>query len=202
MNLENKSIIERRKSEFNTGDKKEEMIKIISGEWYVSSKENQVIATILGSCVAACIRDSYAKVGGMNHFLLPGEDSSDSKISESARYGLFAMESLINGIIKMGGRKDRFEIKVFGGGNVINNSAMIGSKNAKFVLEFLQKEGLRVISQDLEGNFPRKVLYYPTTGKVMVRRLQRREDMEIVKQEEAFKKTITSKPIESDIELF
>ena len=201
MNLETRSFIERRKGD-SIPTKESEIIKIISGQWHVSAVENQVIATILGSCVAACIRDPRAKIGGMNHFLLPGEDNSESKISDSARYGQFAMESLINGIIKMGGRKDRFEIKVFGGGNVINNSAMIGSKNARFVLDFLQKEGLRVISQDLEGTFPRKVLYYPTTGKVMVRKLQRREDMEIVKQEEAFKKTITNKPIESDIELF
>lgn len=99
-----------------------------------------MLATILGSCVLLCIRDPIAKVGGMNHFLLPGDESADSTVSDSARYGVFAMESLINGIMKAGGRKDRFEIKVFGGGNVINNSARIGSKNAKFIRDFLKKK--------------------------------------------------------------
>lgn len=179
-----------------------DIIKIFSGDWYVSNKPGEMLATILGSCVSACIRDPVARVGGMNHFLLPGDENSDSTMSDSARYGVFAMESLINGILKGGGRKDRFEIKVFGGGNVINNSARIGSKNAKFIREFLKKEGYRITSEDLEGDHPRRLHYFPDTGKVMMRLLRRKEDMVVVEEEARYKKEIVTHPIESNIELF
>jgi chemotaxis protein CheD len=178
------------------------VVKIFSGDWHVSHKGGEMIATILGSCVSACIRDPYAGVGGMNHFLLPGDENSDSQVSESARYGVFAMESLINGILKAGGQKSRFEVKVFGGGNVINNSARIGSKNARFIREFLQKEGFRIASEDLEGDYPRRLHYYPDTGKVMLRHLRRKEDMVVVEEEARYKKAIITKPLVSDIELF
>jgi chemotaxis protein CheD len=178
------------------------IVKIFSGDWYVSTKSGEMLATILGSCVSACIRDPIAKLGGMNHFLLPGDENSDSKTSDSARYGVFAMESLINGILKSGGRKDRFEVKVFGGGNVINNSARIGSKNAQFIRDFLRKESIRIVSEDLEGDYPRRLHYYPDTGKVMMRLLKRKEDMVVVDEEARYKKEIASKPIESNIELF
>jgi len=178
------------------------VIKIISGEWHVSNSPGEMLATILGSCVAACIRDPIAKVGGMNHFLLPGDENTENKVSEAARYGVFAMEQLINGILKLGGRKERFEVKVFGGGNVINNSAKIGSKNAAFIREFLRKEGLQIVSEDLEGDFPRRVNYYPTTGKVMMRRLRRKEDMAVVEEEKIYKSRVSVKPVEGGIELF
>lgn len=183
-------------------DTKEEIdvVKIFSGDWYVTGK-NEMLATILGSCVAACIRDPLTGIGGMNHFLLPG-DENIAGVSDGARYGVFAMESLINGILKKGGRRDRLEIKVFGGGNVINNSARIGSKNAAFIRQFLEREGFSVLSTDLEGEHPRRVHYYPATGKAMVRKLKRREDMVIVQEEARYTNEIASKPIEGGIELF
>lgn len=179
-----------------------DVVKIFSGDWYVSTQGNEMLATILGSCVSACIRDPVAQVGGMNHFLLPGDENTDNRISDSARYGVFAMESLINGILKVGGRKDRFEVKVFGGGNVINNSARIGSKNAKFIRDFLREEGYRIASEDLEGDHPRRLHYFPDTGKVMMRLLKRKEDMVVVEEEARYKKQIITHPIESNIELF
>ncbi len=179
-----------------------DVVKIFSGDWYVSTKKNEMLATILGSCVSACIRDPVARVGGMNHFLLPGDDSIDSKTSDSARYGVFAMESLINGILKAGGQKHRLEVKVFGGGNVINNSARIGSKNAQFIRDFLGKEGFRIASEDLEGDHPRRLHYYPDTGKVMMRLLRRKEDMIVVDEEARYSKQISAKPIGGDVELF
>jgi chemotaxis protein CheD len=178
------------------------VIKIFSGDWYVSTEGGEMLATILGSCVSACIRDPIAGVGGMNHFLLPGDETMTSRTSDAARYGVFAMESLINGILKAGGRKDRLEVKVFGGGNVINNSARIGSKNALFIRTFLRDEGFRIASEDLEGDHPRRVHYYPDTGKVMMRALRRKEDMVVVDEEARYTKQITTKPIEGDIELF
>lgn len=179
-----------------------DIVKIFSGDWYVATKPGEMLATILGSCVSACIRDPVARVGGMNHFLLPGDENTESTVSESARYGVFAMESLINGILKAGGRKDRFEVKVFGGGNVINNSARIGSKNAKFIRDFLRREGYRIASEDLEGDHPRRLHYFPDTGKVMMRLLRRKEDMVVVEEEARYKKAIATQPIENNIELF
>ncbi len=178
------------------------VIKIFAGDYYVSKSADEMISTILGSCVAACIRDPYASVGGMNHFLLPGDGNMDSTNSDAARYGVFAMESLINGIMKEGGRKDRLEIKVFGGGNVTSNTARIGSKNAQFIRDFLHKEGFSKFSEDLEGNSPRRVHYYPVSGKVMVRLLRRAEDMVVVEEEATYKKEIISHPIGGEVELF
>lgn len=176
-------------------------VKLFSGEWYVT-KQNILLSTILGSCVSACIRDPLAGVGGMNHFLLPGNGEQDSKAADAARYGVFAMENLINGILGQGGRKDRLEIKVFGGGNVINNSSQIGSKNAEFIRSFLHKEGLAIASQDLEGDYPRRINYYPQSGKLMMRQLKRREDLYVAEIEKRYSKEISSKPIEGKIELF
>ncbi|MEQ1705084.1 MAG: hypothetical protein ABL867_03825 [Rickettsiales bacterium] len=185
-------------------DSKEKItvVKIFAGDWHVSTSEDEMISTILGSCISACIRDPYIGVGGMNHFLLPSSDEVDSTHSDAARYGLFAMESLINGIMKAGGHKDRLEIKVFGGGNVTNNSARIGSKNAKFIRDFLYNEGFRKFSEDLEGEHPRRVHYYPSTGKVMMRLLRRSEDMVVAEEEAIYERKIISKPIINDIELF
>lgn len=195
-------------SEYFHGDKRfhddrenVDVVKIFAGDWYVSVKPGEMLATILGSCVSACIRDPVLQVGGMNHFLLPGEDM-DNQVGESARYGVFAMESLINGILKAGGQKHRFEVKVFGGGNVINNSAKIGSKNAKFIRDFLKKEGYRITSEDLEGDHPRRLHYYPDSGKVMMRLLRRKEDMVVVEEEDRYKKTISTRPTGGDVELF
>lgn len=187
---------------FHDNEENIDVVKIFAGDWYVSTAGNEMLATILGSCVSACIRDPLARIGGMNHFLLPGEDNVDSQISDSARYGVFAMESLINGILKCGGRKERFEVKVFGGGNVINNSARIGSKNAQFIRDFLKREGYRIVSEDLEGDHPRRLHYYPDTGKVMMRLLRRQEDKIVVEEEDRYKKSIVAHSTDSNIELF
>lgn len=178
------------------------IVKIFAGDWYVSTNKKEMMSTILGSCVSACIRDPALGIGGMNHFLLPGDEKTDSQMSDAARYGVFAMESLINGIMSAGGRKERLEVKVFGGGNVINNSAKIGSKNAQFIRTFLRKEGFKIVSEDLEGDYPRRVHYYPETGKVMLRKLMRVEDRIVVEEEDRYKKKIVTAPIEGNIELF
>lgn len=178
------------------------VIKIFSGDWYVSTSKDEMVSTILGSCVSACIRDPHIGVGGMNHFLLPGDKTMDNKHSDAARYGMFAMERLINGIMKAGGNKERLEVKVFGGGNVTRNSARIGSRNAEFIRDFLRKEGLRKVSEDLEGEHPRRVHYYPSTGKVMMRLLLRKDDLVVAQEEYFYERGIMNKPIAGDIELF
>ena len=175
---------------------------IYSGEYYVTDNRNEMIETILGSCVAACMYDPVKRVGGMNHFLLPDNNAQSGEAVGSARYGVFAMEQLINGIMKLGGLKQRLEVKVFGGGNVINNSAMIGSKNVAFVREFLAHEGLRISGGDLGEDYPRRVRFCPDTGKAMMLKLQRKDDLKIADVEKKFASTLQIKPIEGDIELF
>ncbi len=160
------------------------VIKLFSGECYVTSEPGEMIATILGSCVSACIRDPIAGVGGMNHFLLPG--SSNISREESMRFGAFAMEQLINELLKIGGKKERFEVKVFGGGNVIESSAKIGDKNAIFVREYLKREGLRIHAEDLGGTLPRRIHYFPENGKIMMRKLKRKDDLRIIEEEKRF----------------
>ena len=138
--------------------------KIMPGELYVSAS-GEMIVTTLGSCVSACIRDRVRGIGGMNHFMLPmqGDHSStqwgSNSVSSASRYGNWAMEYLINEILKCGGYKNNFEIKLFGGGNVLrNSSASIGQKNIDFVKAYLEKEGLSVTSEDLGDSYPRKIL--------------------------------------------
>lgn len=166
---------------------KARVIKVFSGDCHVSSHEDDMMVTVLGSCIAACIRDPIAHIGGMNHFLLP--DSINAQ-DAPMRYGAYSMEKLINDIMKGGGRRERLEIKIFGGGNVIESSAMIGDKNVKFIKEYLQNEGLKIAQHDLGGKSPRRIHYYPYTGKVMMRKINKEDEIQNVKQEE---KTYSSK---------
>jgi chemotaxis protein CheD len=195
-------LLNRRGEEGFTMPPDHQVVQIFSGDWHVSTQPKEVLVTILGSCVAACIRDPIAKVGGMNHFLLPGSELVVPELSDAARYGVYAMESLINGLLKAGALKSRLEVKIFGGGNVINNSQKIGSKNAAFVRHFLENEGLPIASEDLEGDLPRRIHYYPDTGKVMMRKLVRKEDLKVVEEEARYSKSIVIKPVEGDVDLF
>jgi chemotaxis protein CheD len=161
------------------------MVKIFPGEFYITKKLDEVLVTVLGSCVAACIRDPIAGIGGMNHFMLPHHKSGAWGVdSRSARFGNFAMEKLINELIKAGASRDRMEVKVFGGGNVTDTSNAIGSDNAEFVLRYLDAEGLRCAAQDLGGVLPRRIHYYPSTGRV-VRKLLGVNDTFAVSREES-----------------
>lgn len=179
------------------------VVKVFSGDCYSTNKPGEMLVTILGSCISACIRDPIAKVGGMNHFLLP--DSSNLGDSPT-RYGAYAMEKLINDLLKKGAQKSRMEVKIFGGGNVIKSSAMIGDKNVKFIRDYLKLEGLRIDQQDLGGTSPRRIHYYPDSGKVMMRKLNRKEDYENVEKEETiYEKAITikaDKGAEGAVEMF
>lgn len=145
---------------------KNEAVKVLPGEYYVDN-EDLLVMTTLGSCIAACLWDRQAKVGGMNHFMLP-EGSGDS-----GRYGSFAMELLINEMLKRGATRMSMEAKIFGGGAVINGmtSINVGERNTKFVLDFLATERIPVVSKDVLDIYPRKVCFLPASGKAMVKRL-------------------------------
>lgn len=168
-------------------------VKVLPNEFYVSA-DDIMITTVLGSCVAACVRDPVTGVGGMNHFMLPEGDAS-SPASATMRYGAFAMEVLINEVLKAGAARERLESKVFGGGAVL--SAMqqmnIGERNARFVLDYLKTEGIRVLAQDLGDIHARRIHYFPRTGKVLVRKMvsHRRAEELIAQREVEVARTLT-----------
>jgi chemotaxis protein CheD len=151
-----------------------EAAKILPGEYFFSGKDI-VIVTVLGSCVSACIRDRVSGIGGMNHFMLPDSGSDEnSPVSASMRYGTYAMEILINELLKAGAKRENFEAKVFGGGNVLRGftSINVGERNAKFVRDYLKTENIRITAEDLIDIHPRKVFFFPRTGKVLVKKLK------------------------------
>lgn len=183
------------------------MSKILPGEYYVT-KNTELIATVLGSCVAACVRDPKNSIGAMNHFLLPlnkGEAWNKEKDinTQATRYGNFAMEHMINDVLKHGGDKRNLEFKVFGGARVISEMGGIGNSNIDFVNNFLRIEGFRVAAEDTGGNNPRKIIYDPLSGKVRVKKIRELHNDTIVKRETEFLHHIEApEAIEGEIELF
>ena len=138
------------------------MVKVFPGEFYVTNKSDEVLVTVLGSCVTACIRDPFAGVGGMNHFMLPQHNSGSlGRRSEIDPLRHFRHGKARQRTVKAGCSRERMEIKVFGGGNVTDTSNEIGTENAEFVLRYLAAEGLRCAAQDLGGTQPRRIHYYP-----------------------------------------
>lgn len=179
--------------------------RILPGEFYVSTA-GELVVTILGSCVSACIRDPKSGVGGMNHFMLPfnrssGGDSGNAYVSLETRYGSAAMEQLINEILKNGGRRENLEVKLFGGGRVLEAMTDIGEKNIAFARSYLRDEGLNVVSEDLGGTYPRKVRYFTDTGRVQMKRLERTDTSRVANEENQYLKKI-EKPAAGPIDLF
>jgi chemotaxis protein CheD len=183
--------------------------KILPGEFYVTSNE-EAIATVLGSCVSACIWDETKGIGGMNHFMLPLTDKDVDSITwgtrlvpgEATRYGNYAMEHLINEILINGGSRRQLQAKVFGGGKIIANMSNVGLRNAEFVLEYLETEKIPLVAENLGEDCPRKVIFVPMTGKVYMRKLKSMHNDTILSRENSYGKSIFNKPVEGDIELF
>ena len=155
-------------------------VKVLPGEYFVTN-ENVMLITVLGSCIAACLWDSRVGVGGMNHFMLPEGDSSDM----SGRYGSYAMELLINEMMKLGARREFLQAKIFGGGRVISSftNLNVGERNTEFVRDYLRTERIPVVSEDVLDIFPRKVVFFGTSGKAMVKRLADTQTDAIAAQE-------------------
>jgi chemotaxis protein CheD len=178
--------------------------KILPGEYYFTNKD-MLIVTVLGSCVSACIRDRVSGVGGMNHFMLPdGGENSDNPVSASMRYGTYAMEVLINELQKAGAKRENLEAKVFGGGNVLRGFTTInvGERNAKFVLDYLRIEKMRVVAEDLNDIFPRKVYFFPKTGKVLVKKLKVEHNDTLKRRELDYASRLKATSIGGDVDLF
>ncbi|MFN3680474.1 MAG: chemoreceptor glutamine deamidase CheD [Nitrospira sp.] len=163
-----------------------EIAAIMPGEFFVS-RTPMIVYTVLGSCVSACIRDPVVGVGGMNHFMLPEpKDAATDSWGESTRYGSFAMESLINEILKQGGRRNRLEVKLFGGGRIYEGHIDIGARNIEWVLNYLKVEGFQPVNADLGDVFPRKVYYFTDSGRVLVKKIQRLKNRTIMDREHEY----------------
>jgi chemotaxis protein CheD len=181
--------------------------RILPGEYYVTRNDEGVYTT-LGSCISACIRDRESGIGGMNHFMLPSTGAAEadawkaSSQSSATRYGNYAMEHLINEIMRNGGKRQNLEVKIFGGGRILENMTDVGERNIAFVREYLALEGLQVVSEDVGSIYPRMVVYFPRTGRVRVKRLRSLHNNTIVKQEISYIDTLKTKPVSGEIELF
>lgn len=180
-----------------------EAVKILPGEYYVTT-QNILIGTVLGSCVSACIRDRVSGMGGMNHFMLPYAGEPSNPASESARYGSYAMEILVNQLMKMGAQRKNLEAKVFGGGNVLANFTVsnIGERNAQFVRDYLKNEEIRILVEDLADRHARKVYFFPVSGKVLVKKLEIAAPSIINMEKDYYDSISKPKPVSDDIDLF
>jgi chemotaxis protein CheD len=181
-------------------------VKLKPGEVYVTRSE-ELIVTVLGSCVAACIRDKVNRIGGMNHFMLPLTKDErvipSNAVSTAARFGNFAMEYLINNIIKNGGERRYLEVKLFGGAKVLNQMSDVGRKNIDFVLQYVRSEALTVLAKDLGGECPRKLIFNPITGLVRVKKLRNLHNDTIHRREKVYMKDVDkAKDSYGEIELF
>lgn len=177
---------------------KSEAVKVLPGEYYVDNQD-LLILTTLGSCIAACLWDRNARVGGMNHFMLP------EGVGDSGRYGSYAMELLINEMLKRGASRSGMEAKVFGGGQVVSGMTTmnVGERNTSFVLEYLKTERIPVVSKDVLDIYPRKVCFLPASGKAMVKRLAAASTDALVAQDRvAVERAIKSSSSGGSVDLF
>jgi chemotaxis protein CheD len=190
-------------------EREQVVAKILPGEFYMT-KDSVVISTTLGSCVSACIWDDHVGIGGMNHFMLPLTEKDAHEIdwgqrgmsSDATRYGNFAMEYLINMILKNGGRKVNLRAKVFGGGKVLEKLSDVGAKNIRFVLKYLQDENIPVESSDLGSFYPRKILFEPSSGRAFVKVIDVLHNDTISRRENDYRSRMNESPLEGDVELF
>ena len=179
-------------------------VKILPGQYHASRGPGS-ITTVLGSCVSTCLWDPVERIGGMNHFMLPGDTAHpDSPWAASARFGVYAMEVLINEMIHLGADRRRLVAKVFGGARVLAgfDRLDVGAKNAEFVLDFLKVEGIPVLAQDLLDVHPRKVQFVPATGKVQVKRLHVTPTDQVQVHERDYLRELTGGAGGGDVELF
>lgn len=178
-------------------------VRVLPGACYVTGAKDEMIVTILGSCVAACVRNPHIGFGGLNHFMLPERAAPDGDNASAAmRYGSFAMEMLINKVLKSGCAREDLEIKLFGGANVTSGPTLIGEKNAEFALRYLEREGLKLSARDLGGTRGRRIHYCPHSGTVK-RRLQRSATLaQVVREEQQYGSSLKTRRLGNDVELF
>jgi chemotaxis protein CheD len=173
-------------------------VQLTLGDTYVTTNGDELLTTILGSCIATCIRDPVAGVGGMNHFLLPDSKGGDR---EARCYGVNAMELLINDILKHGGERSRLQAKLFGGANVVSALRDVGTRNAQFARKFLSDEGIPVLGGDTGGSFARRIQFMPVSGRAR-QAVVRGAEMTLVERELVALHSKVRKPAAEDVEFF
>jgi chemotaxis protein CheD len=179
--------------------------RLLPGDFYVT-REDEMLDTVLGSCVSACIRNARLGIGGMNHFMLPrpsgmGNDTWDNLTGRATRYGSASMEQLINRILSAGGSRADLEVKVFGGGRVLASLTDVGSHNVCFVRDYLRQEGLKIFSEDLGKSCARHVQYFPRSGRVRVRHLASAH-ARLLSEEQKYLDGLQQAPVAGEIDLF
>jgi len=179
------------------------IITVAPGEHEITSAKDEIVATVLGSCISVCMRDSHTGVGGLNHFLLP-KNNGGADPSAGERYGDTAMEVLINGLLKRGAKRSNFEAKVFGGARVLSGATMlaIGDGNIAFVTEFLKREGIQTVSQDVGGTRSRRIHYQPSTGRAWVQHVQSSQKSTEHEQEVAYLNRLKTQPVAGEVEIW
>jgi chemotaxis protein CheD len=177
------------------------IITVAPGEHEITAAKDEIVATVLGSCISVCMRDATIGVGGLNHFLLPKNNGS-ADASAGERYGDTAMEVLINGLLKRGAKRGNLEAKVFGGARVLSGATMlaIGDGNIAFVEDFLKREGIPVVSKDVGGTRSRRIHYQPATGRAWVQHVQSARSEQ--DQEAAYVQRLKTQPVAGEIEIF
>jgi chemotaxis protein CheD len=179
--------------------------KILPGEYYVTCND-EAITTVLGSCISACVRDPHRGIGGMNHFMLPEEtgsrESRHPQVGLATRYGSYAMESLVNDLLKHGAARERLEVKLFGGGRILTSMTDVGARNIEFIHGFVRLEGYRIAAEDVGGTQPRKIVYFPAEGRVRVRRLRAIENRSIADREQIYLASLGRQADGGAVELF
>ena len=184
---------------------KVDSVKVLPGQYYAGTGDGS-ICTVVGSCVSTCLWDPFERIGGMNHFMLPGDHSSAaSPWGLPARFGIYAMELLINEMIHLGADRRRLVAKVFGGAQVLQgfDTLDVGAMNSKFVINFLKEEGIELQAQDLLGTWPRKLHFFPATGKVQMKRLHLQSaDVAVQRQEREYLARLADATGGGEIEIF
>lgn len=180
-------------SRFFHSKRDKHIVKVLPGGIYATRKTDELIATGLGSCIAACVWDEKNSIGGMNHFLLPFDTQTqirswhpDQVLSTAARYGSHAMEVLINTLLGSGAYRENLQVKLFGGAQMLGRNSMIGEKNIEFILNYVEQEQLKVVATDLGGLEPRKVMFEPTTGRAWIKRIPFTEMTKLRNQEDKY----------------
>lgn len=174
-------------------------VKILPGEYYATVRP-MLIVTVLGSCVAACIRDCVSGIGGMNHFMLPFISDSEKPFNASAHDGTYAMEILINQLLEMGAQRKNLEAKIFGGGNLLKGFTVdnVGERNSAFARNYLKLEQIPIVAEDLLDIYPRKIYFFPNEGKVMVKKLMRLHNGTIIQREQEHSNRLRNEKVTSE----
>ncbi|MDJ1158044.1 chemoreceptor glutamine deamidase CheD [Chelatococcus sp. SYSU_G07232] len=181
------------------------IITVAPGDHEVTTDKGEVLATVLGSCVSACVRDKTTGVGGLNHFLLPQVGAGPlGPDTAGLCYGDTAMEVLLNALFKRGAQRQNLEAKIFGGARVLAGptSLAIGQRNIAFVQEFLARERIPVASSDVGGDSPRRIHFHPHSGRVWVQHVDRPQHANLAGQEMAYLNRVTVRPVAGSVEIF